>query len=66
MLQRIKDAEIMGGKKSTTIAGFVFWEIMKRSSTYNKDGKFDIHDYLTGKNSKRVAYDGDFEYWTQR
>jgi hypothetical protein len=25
MLQRIKGAEIMGGKKTTTIAGFVFW-----------------------------------------
>jgi hypothetical protein len=25
MLRRIKEGEMMGGKKSTTIAGFVFW-----------------------------------------
>lgn len=57
MLQRIKGAEIVGGKKTTTIAGFVFWEIMRRSSTYNADGKFNIDEYLTGKSSRRTTKD---------
>lgn len=38
---------------------------MQRSSTYNRDGNFNIHEYLNGKNSKKKS-DGGFEFWTQR
>jgi len=28
MMKRMRDAELLGGKKYTTIAAFVFWKIM--------------------------------------
>jgi hypothetical protein len=36
---------------------------MKRSETYNKDGKFHMVDYLAVKKS---GIEGKFDYWTQK
>jgi hypothetical protein len=36
---------------------------MKRSETYNKDGKFHMNDYLVVKKS---VSEGKFDYWTQK
>jgi hypothetical protein len=35
---------------------------MKRSETYNKDGKFHMLDYLV----KKGGSEGKFDYWTQK
>lgn len=46
MAKNIRDAAIKGGKKNTTVAACIFWQIMIRSSRYNGDGQFDIKKYL--------------------
>lgn len=47
MAKRIKDKGLISGYRYSTIAACIFWQIMKRSSTYNKDDKkFDIKNYL--------------------
>jgi hypothetical protein len=52
MAKNIREAEIKGGKKNATVAACIFWQIMIRSSTYNKEGQFDIKYYLekSGRN----------------
>lgn len=34
MAKNIEEAQIKGGKKNATVAACIFWQIMKRSSTY--------------------------------
>lgn len=47
MVERIKDKLGVNGNRYSTIAACVFWQIMKRSSSYNNDEKkFDIKNYL--------------------
>ena len=48
MVRRVKQAEIVGGNRPNTIAACIFWQIMIRSSYYNKDGSFDMKNYLKG------------------
>lgn len=61
MAKNIRDAEIKGGKKNATVAACIFWQIMIRSSTYNKDGQFDIKQYL-----QKSGRDQQQKYWTQK
>lgn len=63
MINRIIKMGLAGGKKSTTIACFVFEKVMERSSTYNREGnKFDICDYITNNSMKEI---NGVKYWVQ-
>lgn len=65
MAKNIEQAQIKGGKKNATVAACIFWQIMKRSSTYEKDSEgnpFDIKKYMSGKSNDD---DDGPRYWTQ-
>ena len=59
MMKRLKETGWDDGTKSVTICAFVFWQIMKRSYTYNHDGNFNLKKYL------KTAENQD-EFWTQK
>lgn len=51
MVARIKNAELVGGNRPSTIVACIFWQIMIRSSYYNPDDQFDIKNYLRSKDT---------------
>ena len=58
MARRIRIKNLEDGTKLVTISAYVFWQIMKRSLTYNKVKEFSIKKYL-----KTITEEE--EYWTQ-
>jgi hypothetical protein len=46
MATKVSNAAVKGGSKNATVAAFIFWQIMIRSTTYNGDGQFDMKQYL--------------------
>jgi hypothetical protein len=62
MARKMRESQNINDAKNVTIAAFIFWQIMKRSSTYNNEKqKFDIRNYLKKKSS-----DNEEQWWTQR
>ena len=61
MIENMKEYQIEGGTRRSTIAAAIFYLIMVNSKKYNSNGEFDIRDYLSKKDKKNE----DNEYWTQ-
>jgi hypothetical protein len=61
MAKRIETFGLQGGHRQTTISACIFWQILKRSETYNPSGgKFSMEEYI------RQDKEEDQKYWTQK